>query len=53
LNADFEDGHLGIWNVRHRLSLQYGAASELSFEQRVPKGTLVKLHIPRSTIQLV
>ncbi len=53
LNADFEDGHLGIWNVRHRLNLQYGAASELSFEQRVPKGTLVKLHIPRSTIQLV
>ncbi|BBH21305.1 hypothetical protein Back11_26500 [Paenibacillus baekrokdamisoli] len=53
LNADFEDGHLGIWNVRHRLKLQYGTASELTFEQRVPKGTLVIMRIPRSKTYVI
>ncbi|SDW88909.1 two-component system, sensor histidine kinase YesM [Paenibacillus sp. CF384] len=50
IDADFEDGHLGIWNVRHRLKLQYGTSAELIFEHGEPKGTVVTLRIPYSAI---
>ncbi|RAP76727.1 sensor histidine kinase [Paenibacillus montanisoli] len=49
IHADFEDGHLGIWNVRHRLKLQYGGAAELLFERGQPKGTVVTLRLPYSS----
>lgn len=40
------EGNLGIWNVRGRLKLQYGAAAQMVITPGEPKGTCVKLMIP-------
>ncbi|QGQ97160.1 HAMP domain-containing protein [Paenibacillus psychroresistens] len=46
LQSDYGEYHLGIWNVRHRLNLQYGEISQLRFEPGNPKGTIIRLVIP-------
>ncbi len=40
------DNHLGIWNVRRRLKLHYGDASQLQFESGNPSGVVIRLLIP-------
>ncbi|KRE51192.1 cache domain-containing sensor histidine kinase [Paenibacillus sp. Soil522] len=40
------EGNLGIWNVRERLKLQYGAAAQIVITPGEPKGTCIKLMIP-------
>jgi len=40
------EGNLGIWNVRQRLKLQYGAAAQMVITPGEPKGTCIKLMIP-------
>jgi two-component system sensor histidine kinase YesM len=46
LQSDYGESHLGIWNVRHRLNLQYGEVSQLRFEPGNPKGMVIRLLIP-------
>lgn len=40
------EGNLGIWNVRQRLKLQFGAAAQMMISPGEPKGTCIKLMIP-------
>ena len=49
LQSDYGESHLGIWNVRHRLNLQYGQVSQLRFEPGNPKGMVIRLIIPIQT----
>ena len=44
--SDSSDIHLGVWNVRRRLKLRYGDASQLQFEPNDPRGIVVRLVIP-------
>jgi len=44
--SDSSESHIGIWNIRRRLRLHYGDASQLQFEQGHPKGVIIRLLIP-------
>lgn len=44
--SDSGENHIGIWNVRRRLKLHYGDASQLQFEPGFPKGIVIRLVIP-------
>lgn len=41
-----EDKHIGIWNVHHRLKINYGDEACITFENNTPKGAVVRLLIP-------
>ncbi|WNR46986.1 sensor histidine kinase [Paenibacillus roseipurpureus] len=43
------DEHLGIWNVRHRLHMNYGNRVALRFSNRPERGALVQIRLPLHT----
>lgn len=46
LSFDSDEGHLGIWNLRHRLQLLYGDTARLSISRLTPKGTRATIQLP-------
>ncbi|WP_244163093.1 sensor histidine kinase [Paenibacillus pectinilyticus] len=40
------DEHLGIWNVRHRLQMNYGHQVALRFQNKPERGALVQMRLP-------
>jgi two-component system sensor histidine kinase YesM len=46
LSFDSDEGHLGIWNLRHRLQLLYGDTARLSIRRLTPKGTRATIQLP-------
>jgi two-component system sensor histidine kinase YesM len=44
-----EGSHIGIWNVRRRIAMRYQENAQLTFHQNVPKGLLIRLHLPIET----
>ncbi|KRE65168.1 hypothetical protein ASL11_20340 [Paenibacillus sp. Soil750] len=43
------DEHLGIWNVRHRLQMNYGNRVALRFLNKPERGALVQIRLPLHT----
>lgn len=43
------DEHLGIWNVRHRLQMNYGNNVDLRFQNKSDRGALVQIRLPLHT----
>lgn len=43
------DEHLGIWNVRHRLQMNYGTKVDLRFQNKSDRGALVQIRLPLHT----
>lgn len=43
------DEHLGIWNVRHRLQMNYGNKVALRFLNKPERGALVQIRLPLHT----
>ncbi|NOU63522.1 HAMP domain-containing protein [Paenibacillus sp. LMG 31461] len=43
------DDHLGIWNVRHRLQMNYGNRVALRFLNKPERGALVQIRLPLHT----
>ncbi|MGO4496334.1 histidine kinase [Paenibacillus sp. 2RAB27] len=43
------DDHLGIWNVRHRLQMNYGNRVTLRFLNKPERGALVQIRLPLHT----
>ncbi|RAP75257.1 sensor histidine kinase [Paenibacillus montanisoli] len=43
---DSEDNHIGIWNVRKRMTMQYGDKAELHFYPNEPSGVRIRLRLP-------
>lgn len=41
-----EGSHIGIWNVKQRLSMRYGGAADIRFFRNQPKGFGVRLCLP-------
>lgn len=41
-----EDNHIGIWNVKRRVTMCYGDTAQLSFHHNEPKGFAVRLGLP-------
>jgi LytS/YehU family sensor histidine kinase len=39
---------IGLWNIRQRLRLQFGAQSDIVFRRRGASGVLVELRWPRN-----
>jgi two-component system sensor histidine kinase YesM len=44
-----QDSHIGIWNVKKRIAMRYQKHAQLTFHQNVPKGVLIRLHLPIET----
>ncbi|WP_310501649.1 sensor histidine kinase [Paenibacillus qinlingensis] len=43
------DEHLGIWNVRHRLQMNYGNKVALRFMNKPDRGAMVQIRLPLHT----
>ncbi|WP_308638374.1 sensor histidine kinase [Paenibacillus silvisoli] len=43
---DSDDHHIGIWNVRKRLTMHYGDKAELRFDANEPGGVRIRLVLP-------
>ncbi|MNG33774.1 hypothetical protein D3C84_1200980 [compost metagenome] len=43
------DEHLGIWNVRHRLQMNYGNKVALRFLNKPERGAMVQIRLPLHT----
>lgn len=43
------DEHLGIWNVRHRLQMNYGNRVDLKFMNKPERGAMVQIRLPLHT----
>ncbi|SFT03722.1 sensor histidine kinase [Paenibacillus sp. BC26] len=43
---DSEDNHIGIWNVKKRLTMQYGSKAELGFYPNERNGVRIRLLLP-------
>lgn len=41
-----ESNHIGIWNVKKRVSMRYGNAAQIEFCHNEPKGFKVRLSLP-------
>ncbi|MGN7454011.1 cache domain-containing sensor histidine kinase [Paenibacillus pasadenensis] len=44
-----DDAHIGIWNVRRRLSIRYGERASLTFRAAEPRGLRACLALPLET----
>lgn len=41
-----EENHIGVWNVKKRLTMQYGDKAKLNFYHNEPKGVMIRLLLP-------